>query len=58
MDDEITIEVWVATDKVGSKTTDTFKVLRKDWESSTDEKKDDMCRDVMFSMIEWDYKAQ
>lgn len=53
---KITIRVSVRTDNVGSKCTGTIACNRDKWESMSDDKQEEYCRDFAFDMVEWNYK--
>lgn len=49
----IKIIVYLNTNKVGSKVTKSFETEKADWESMSDEEKDELCKETMEEMIEW-----
>jgi len=52
------ITVSVRTNKVGSNSEREFEVEDEDWNSATEEEREEWCRDVMFDMIEWNYTTE
>ena len=52
------IEVSVETNKVRSKCTAEFEVEDDDWNTMSDDEKDELCREHMFAMIDWDYQIK
>ena len=56
--DEITIEVWVSTWKVGSECKAEITVDREEWEEMTTEERDEICFDAAQSVFEWGYKIK
>lgn len=53
MADIVKITVFIQTNKVGSRCKATIEFDREEWDSMTDEEKEDACRDVAFNMGEW-----
>lgn len=58
MADQITVKVFIRTNKVGSECRDSFEVDREEWESMTDEDKDEMARDAAFNYLDWGYEVE
>ncbi len=47
------IKVTVQTNKVGSKCEEIID--EPDWDEMTDDERENVCMDVMFEMIDWNY---
>ncbi len=56
MGEEITIEVYVRTDCVGSMCADEITVDAKEWGQMDDSQKEEYCKECAFNMFEWGYK--
>ena len=56
MSDIVKIEVYIATNKVGSECTDFLEFYREEWDSWCEDVKEEVCRDAAFQMMEWGYK--
>lgn len=54
--DDVEIIVSVSTNKVGSKCEETIAFDREDWESMSEQEQEEVCRDEIFQMIEWNYE--
>jgi len=54
--DTVTIRVKISTQKVGSECSDEIEFERATWDAMTEAEKEDACRDVAFSMMEWHWK--
>lgn len=57
MGDTVKVKVWISTNKVGSKCEDTIEIDREEWESMTDDEKDDACQDAAFNHLDWGWKV-
>ncbi len=55
--DKIKVKVSVSTWKVGSQTETELEFNRDEWEEMSDEERDDICREQMFELIEWNYEV-
>ena len=53
----VTIEVSARTDMVGSKSTRQERFDREDWEEMDEHERDKECMEIMFEIIEWDWKV-
>lgn len=58
MSNTVTVEVFIQTNKIGSKCTDTIEFDREEWDAMSEEKRDEACRDVAFNMGEWGWKEK
>lgn len=56
MGEQIKIKVWIRTNKVGSKCEDTIEFDKEDWESMSDDEKEEVCRDTAFNMGDWGFE--
>ncbi|VVE34002.1 DUF7167 family protein [Pandoraea commovens] len=52
------IEVWIRTNKIGSNCDASFEIDDAEWESMTEEEREDMCKDAAFSYLEWGWEAE
>ena len=57
MGDTVKVQVWISTNKVGSKCEDTAEFDREEWESMTDDEKDDLCKDTAFNNMDWGWRV-
>ena len=57
MSDVVKVKVWVKTDIVNSTCEDVIELDREEWESMTEDQREDFCRDVVWNMAEWGYEA-
>lgn len=55
MNDVIKVKYSVRTDKVGSKCSDVVEFEREDWESMTEEEREEEMKQHAFDEIEWNY---
>ena len=58
MTKKLKIVVNVSNDLVGCKTSKSFLIDAEEWEEMTGRDREEMCRDVMFEMIDWGYEAR
>lgn len=56
MSDFIKVKVYISTQKVGSECADEFDIEKDYWESLSEDEKEDMCKEVAFSMMEWNFE--
>lgn len=57
MGDTVKVKVWVHTNKIGSECHDIVEFDREEWESMTDDEKDDICKDAAFNNMDWGWKV-
>lgn len=50
------IKVSVATNKVGSKTTDTIEIDDAEWSGMDDQERENFALDTMYTMIDWNWE--
>lgn len=55
MSKNIKITVHIATNKVGSECINIIEVDRKEWESMSDDDKEDYCKEIAFDNVSWSY---
>ena len=58
MNDEIEITVYVNVGLVGCAKEETFTMSRQDWEGMDESEQEEICKEVMFDMIEWYYEVE
>jgi len=56
--DNVTIEVWVETDLVGSLVSTTVEINRDEWEHMPILDREQRMREEMLGMIEWGWKEK
>lgn len=55
MSDVVKVEITVKTNKIGSKASRTIDFDKEVWEEMTHDDKEEVCRETMQEMIEWDW---
>jgi hypothetical protein len=56
MTDTVKIRVYVSTNKIGSECFNEIEIDREAWEEMDDDEKDELFRNEMFGMIEWNWR--
>lgn len=56
--ENVTIEVSVQTDAVGSKCVDTFEFSRTEWDALNEDEKEAICSEVKGNMSEWSWREK
>lgn len=54
--DKITIRVYARTSKIGSDSSTELEFDREEWESMSEEEREDSAREAMFELIEWGFE--
>jgi hypothetical protein len=54
---EVRIKYWIQTDKVGSKCHDTVEFDDDEWNSMTDEDKEDAIKEIAFGHMDWGFES-
>lgn len=57
MSEKVKIKVFVSTNKVGSKTERIIEVDRDEYDEMLPLDIEDMCKEVMYDMIIWDFEV-
>ncbi|NIT54866.1 MAG: hypothetical protein GWN00_01060 [Aliifodinibius sp.] len=57
MSDDIKIKVWVQSGLHNSKRETVVTEDRETWEEMSDEERDEAMKEIMFTMIVWDYES-
>lgn len=57
MSEKVKIKVFVGTNRVGSKTERTVEVDRDEYDEMGDEEVEEMCKEIMYEMISWDFEV-
>lgn len=52
------IRVWVKTNKIGSESSTTFEIDPDEWREMTDPQRDEMARQALQNIYEWNYEAE
>jgi hypothetical protein len=56
MSDTVKVRVYISTNKVGSECSDVVEFEREDWNSMSDQDKEDALQDTAFSYMEWGWE--
>lgn len=56
MNDNVNIEVWVSTDKIGSKRFNVIVFNREDWKSMSQTEREEVMINEVWNMAEWGWK--
>ncbi len=51
--DDVEVEVWCGIGLVGCKIRETVEVAREEWESMSDEDREESCKDIAFDSFDW-----
>lgn len=54
----MTITVYVATNKLGSKCSHDFEIPDQEWAEMNEAEREKLCLEVMFNMIEWNWQEK
>jgi hypothetical protein len=53
MVETVKIRVYISTNRVGSECSDEIEFDREEWESMSEDEREDACRDAAFNWMEW-----
>lgn len=56
MADTVKVTVFIRTNNVGSMCEDVIEFDRDEWESMTEEEREEVCRNTAFNMGEWGWR--
>lgn len=55
---QVKIKVWIETNVVNSRCSDTIEVDAEEWAAMSEDERDSYCREVAFNNMEWGYEEQ
>lgn len=57
MSDNITVAVWIETNRVGSRQVREVVIDREEWDEMSDDDKDTMLHETMEDMLQWGWEV-
>lgn len=53
----LTVEITASTNRINSKATASFDIEAEEWHSMTAMEQEDMCREWMWDLIDWNFEV-
>lgn len=57
-DEDITIKVWVETNRIGSRNETSFTMPKDEWEEMGEKQRDEICLEALWDLIDWNYEVE
>jgi hypothetical protein len=57
-ENEVILRYWIQTDKIGSKIINEMEVDDEDWQSMSEDEREELARDAAFERMEWGWEVK